>query len=96
MHDLNQDLRLPPLNMSTIEMPPRKTLHSRLPAFVEQVKRATKPFAPTPRITQSVDFDKFKSAVFEKHRIEDKMLSLERQEITDSYHFSKALKLDRE
>lgn len=35
VHDLNQDLRLPMLDISTIEMPPRKPLRSRLPTFVE-------------------------------------------------------------
>ena len=89
VHDTSRAIQLPPLVAGLPQ--PRDTLKSQLPRFVELAKRIDKPFAPTPKASQSIDLSKYTSAHYQKAAKEGELRREEHEAARDAYYFSKAL-----
>ena len=89
VHDMSRAIQLPPLVAAPPQ--PRATLKSQLPQFVELAKRVDKPFAPTPKASQSIDVTKYTSAHYQKALKEGELRGMEHEAARDAYYFSKAL-----
>lgn len=89
VHDMSRSIQLPPLVSAPAQ--PRATLKSQLPQFVELAKRIDKPFAPTPKASQSIDVSKYTSAHYQKALKDAELRGAEHEAARDAYYFSKAL-----
>ena len=89
VHDMSRAIQLPPLVAAPPQ--PRATLKSQLPQFVELAKRIDKPFAPTPKASQSIDVSRYKSAHYQIAAKDGELRDTEREAARDAYYFSKAL-----
>ena len=72
---------------------PRETLEQQLPKFFSQIKEGKKPFAPTPKLSQSIDVSRFKGAVMQKYKLEDEFRTIEHQAARDDERFGRAMQL---
>ena len=86
---LSRSLQLPPL-MSP-EAKPRETLRQQLPKFLSHVKEGNKPFAPSPKLSQSIDVGKYKSAAIGKFRLKKAFATLEHEAAEDDALFGEAM-----
>lgn len=70
-----------------------------MPKYIAQAKSMDKSFAPTPKVSQSIDYAKFRGAAFQKYQLESEVRKSERKAVRNDQYFSKALDLhqkDRE
>ena len=71
-------------------------MREQLPKYVSLAKNIDKPYAPTPKVSQSIDLSKFRSASIQKYKLDEDVRNAERKAVQDDYYFYKALGLQRQ